>query len=592
MTLLRFHSAVGYFLLLIGFLTVEPAVAQKNQKKRKNSDTYARSIRHREAEFYFTEGEKYFILEDYAKALLYYQKSLEVNPENATIHYKIAEVLANSEQQDDLFKASLSAETALKLESGNKYFYLLAANIYNAMAQFDKAADTYESMIREVPGTEAYLYELASIYQYENKADKAIETYDRAEQVFGVTDASSVQKMRLYLEANKRKEAIAEGEKLLAAYPSEERYVMGFAEVLAKEGMPDLAISKLETFVQENEESGNAKMLLAGLYRDAGQEQKARALLAEIFDDPAVELQSKIIILGSYNAELNQVKASHLEDRDSEVFAFSLLDKLLTAFPEEVNVHILAGDLYLTVNRLPEAIKEYERAIALDEVNYEVWQNILYLETRLGQFERVIKHSDQALELFPNQGMLYYFNGYGHLRRKHFQEAVMALEQVNKLKHDDEGIRAEVFSMLGDAYNALKQYNRSDEAYDAALAINPNNAMVLNNYSYYLALRKEKLEHAEKMAAQLVKNNPDNATYLDTYAWVLFMREKYKDAKKVMERAIATGKADAVHFEHYGDILYKLGDVNEAVGQWEKARGANTDNELLNKKIANRKIYE
>jgi predicted negative regulator of RcsB-dependent stress response len=94
------------------------------------------------------------------------------------------------------------------------------------------------------------------------------------------------------------------------------------------------------------------------------------------------------------------------------------------------------------------------------------------------------------------------------------------------------------------------------------------------------------------MASLLIKNNPENATFLDTYAWVLYVRGKFKDARKAIERAIETGKATATHFEHYGDILFQLGDVNGAVQQWEKARGMNANSEILNKKIANRKIYE
>jgi Tfp pilus assembly protein PilF len=137
------------------------------------------------------------------------------------------------------------------------------------------------------------------------------------------------------------------------------------------------------------------------------------------------------------------------------------------------------------------------------------------------------------------------------------------------------------------------EYDKSDKAYDEALGFNPNNDVILNNYSYFLAIRKSNLEKAEKMAAQLVKNNPQNATYLDTYAWVLFVREKYKEAKKIIEKAINTGMANATHIEHYGDILFKLGDVENAVTQWEKAKGMlSTSSEILNKKIANRKIYE
>ena len=94
------------------------------------------------------------------------------------------------------------------------------------------------------------------------------------------------------------------------------------------------------------------------------------------------------------------------------------------------------------------------------------------------------------------------------------------------------------------------------------------------------------------MSATLIKNHPENPIFLDTYAWVLFTRGKYKEAKKILERAISTGKAAAPHFEHYGDVLYKLGDVDGAVDQWEKARGLNANSETLNKKIANRKIYE
>jgi predicted negative regulator of RcsB-dependent stress response len=95
------------------------------------------------------------------------------------------------------------------------------------------------------------------------------------------------------------------------------------------------------------------------------------------------------------------------------------------------------------------------------------------------------------------------------------------------------------------------------------------------------------------MSTLLIKNNPENATFLDTHAWVLYTRQKYREAKKVMEKAIGTGMANATHFEHYGDILFKLGETENAVQQWEKAKTMlSSSNEILNKKIANRKIYE
>lgn len=562
------------------------------RKKKDSNDVYASGLKLREAEFYFTEGEKFFILEDYAKALLYYQRALEITPDNATIHYKVAEVLSRSNKQEDLLKASLSMESALKLEKKNKYFYLLAANIYGSMTKFDKAALAYETLIQEVKDTEEYLYELAAVYQYANKFEEAIKTYNRAESILGVSEISSVQKLRLYVEQGKLKEGIAEGEKLINHFPGEERYVMAFAEILSQKGHRNDAIKYLEKFTNENKEAGNAQMLLAGMYRDNNQEEKARPLLLALFDDSAIEVSSKIIILASYNTELSQNKAKKISDPDKEDFALQLFEKLKTESEDNPNVYIIGGDLYLSTGKNREAAKQYVQAVQSGEVNFEVWQNLLYLEVQLEQFDDVIKHADEALEVFPNQGMLHYFHGFAHLRKRHYPEAIVSLEQAKKLSNGDHNFMSDLNNMLGDAYNATKAFEKSDKAYDEALALNPNNNEALNNYSYYLAIRKSNLEKAEKMSSQLAKNNPDNPTFLDTHAWVLYTRQKFKDAKKVIERAISTGNANATHFEHYGDILFKLGDVNGAVQQWQKARGLNANSEILNKKIANRKIYE
>lgn len=562
------------------------------QKKKRGAEDPAVGIRLREAEFYFTEGEKFFILEDYAKALVYYQRALDINPENGTIHYKMAEVLSKSNKQDDLLKASGSVEQALRLDPENKYFYLLAATIYNSLGRFEKAAQAYESMMQKIPGTEEYLYEVAAVYQYSGQAGEAMKAYDRAEQIFGINEISSIQKLKLNLEAGKTAEGLSEGEKLIKAFPDEERYIMAFTEIISKKGMRDQAVSYLEDFVNRNPASGNVKMLLAGFYRDVGQEEEARPYLLSLFEDNSIELSSKLIVLGAYNAELNNNKAKKISDPSKESFAVSLYEKLKTAYPGDPGVHVIGGDLFLCTGKDREAQAEYLKAVESGAVDFEVYENLLFLDIRLEQWDQATRHAEEALEIFPNQSMIHYFNGFANLRKRRYDEAIGAFEQAKRLSGSNPGLTSEINSQLGEAYNAKKDYTRSDKAYEEALAFNPNSATVLNNYSYYLALRKENLEKAEKMSATLIKNHPENPTFLDTYAWVLFIREKYKEAKKIMERAISTGKATATHFEHYGDILYKLGDIDGAVRQWEKARGLNANSETLNKKIANRKIYE
>lgn len=581
-----------FIFFLSGFTCLMPAETAAQKKKKEDASPVA-SVKLREAEFYFTEGEKHFILEDYSKALIYYYKSLDIDPANATVYYKIAQVLSQSEKREDLQKAVQNIEQALVLQKKNKYFYLLAAELYANLTAFDKAAQTYETMFAELPDSRDHLFELAAIHQYAGKKEEAIKVYTRAENFSGVNDISSLQKTKLYFELGKNDEAIREGEKLMNTFPDDEQFTVAVSELASQYGFKDKAIAYLEKYIVDYKPASSAQMLLAGLYRDTNQEGKARQLLIASFSDPDLELNSKLIVLGTYNAELDQARSKKQFDARKEAFALELFSILEKQYTEQEAVHILGGDLYLMLDKKPEAQKQYLAAIKYGSTSFEVWQNLLYLEMQLEQFDNVITHSEQAMEFHPNQAMVYYFNGMANLRKKKNKDAALSFEQAKKLAASNPSMLSEINGMLGDAYNASKEYEKSDKAYDEALTLNENNDAILNNYSYYLALRKANLEKAEKMSALLIKNNPNNATYLDTYAWVLYVREKYKDAKKVIEKAIGTGLASATHFEHYGDILFKLGDVENAVKQWEKAKNMlTTSSETLNKKIANRRIYE
>ena len=143
--------------------------------------------------------------------------------------------------------------------------------------------------------------------------------------------------------------------------------------------------------------------------------------------------------------------------------------------------------------------------------------------------------------------------------------------------------------MIGDNYHKLKEHKSSDEAYLTSLKYNPDNIFVLNNYSYYLSNREENLLLAKEMITRcvdLTKTNP-NSSYLDTYAWVLYKLKEYKLAKNQIEKALLLRVDNAIIYEHYGDILYQLGLLKEAVLEWKKAYHLDNNNIDLKKKINN-----
>lgn len=121
------------------------------------------------------------------------------------------------------------------------------------------------------------------------------------------------------------------------------------------------------------------------------------------------------------------------------------------------------------------------------------------------------------------------------------------------------------YSYEGDVSYQNGDQKRAFKAYEKALKINPDYAPVLNNYAYYLSLKKRSLRKALKMSRRAVEQEPDNATYLDTCGWILYLLHKPQEAKPLFKHAmIYGGKESAVVLEHYSKVLETLGETDLA----------------------------
>ncbi|MDN5201604.1 tetratricopeptide repeat protein [Fulvivirgaceae bacterium BMA10] len=565
------------FILLIFGLTLNgPSYGQKSKKDRERSEE--KEIL---AEYQFIEGEKYFILEDYTKALGYFLKSLSNDPSKPAIHYKVAEVYAKNAEWG---KAESYATQALSLNPENKYYYLLLAEIYTKQSRFSEAASLYEEMIKKIPRTHEYLFDLAQLYQFSDKPEEAIKIYNQAEQHFGKLPEITYAKQRIYLKLNKLDEAIEEGKKLVEHYPGQSEFVIKLSQIFVKHGRPEEAIPYLEALLEQDPDDANARLVLSQIYGIQNNQAKSEENLKIAFENKNLDIGSKLKLMAGY---INQ-----LPNEQVEKIARELAEKILEAHPEEANAHVINGDFFLKIKEKEKAREHYLKALELDESSFNVWLNVLQIDLELNAMNQLLKHSESALEYFPNQAIIYYYNGISNYSKKNYDEAVYSLEQGKRLAKNDANLTSAFNAQLGESYSAIKNHEKSDEAFEAALKHNPKNYGILNNYSYYLALRKEKLDIAKKMSTILVKDNPNNSTYLDTHAWVLYMAGEYKEARKYLEKALKDKNVSGTIVEHYGDVLFKLGEIDEAIEQWEKAKRKDGFSEFIDKKIADRKLYE
>lgn len=532
------------------------------------------------SESYFVDGVKYVLLEDYNKALERLLKAYALNPTNAAINYKIAETNLLSGNLKD---ATNFAQAAVRFAPQNAYYYLLLAQVYSSQKQFDEATKVYTAMIKEVPDSDYYLFNLADLYMAQGKLNEALATFEQAEKKFGPQDEVSFKKQQIYLKQNNLEKALQEGEALIKANPQEVRYVLAQAEMYASNNRLTDAIRVSEQALKQDPDNPQARMILADVYRLQGNAAESQKQIKLAFTSPALDIDDKVRILVDF---IKQLPNPALEQTALDLAAITT-----KVHPKEAKAFSVAGDLQTITGHKVAGRDAYLQAIRLDDSKFLLWQQVVLLDAELNQTDSLLRHTERALELFPNQAAMWFYNGVAHILAKQPTKGVKSLEYGRKLATDNPELLAQFDTQLGDVYHELKEYAKSDAAYEAALSFDANNAQALNNYSYFLSLRGQKLEKAKEMSGKLVKQFPDNDTYLDTYAWVLYKLKDYQGARQALEKALKT-TTDATVIEHYGDVLFQLGEKDKALAQWQRAQKTGGASAFIARKIKDQQLYE
>ena len=566
---------------IIGGLVLLSLTVFSQKKKRESSDfspidvTELSPGEKLKAETIIIDAERELILENYFKALELFKSALEITPDDAVVNFKIAEILTKN---GDNSGALVYATKAAELDKTNKYYLLLAAEIHKSLSNYKEATAIYQRMIDNVEGTEEYLFDLAILYQFQGEDQKALETYSRAEAVFGVNEIVLREKQKIYLKKKDYEGLMKEWDKLIAEHPGEDTYTIELAQFLITHNMIDEAKERLQQL-----HSGQQRdLLMSQIMLTEGKTGEALELASTTLESKDIDYASKLQIL-------NSLLQNALTTEDFDMI-MTLTDGLADQYPEIYEVQAFSGDVMYQLENQEKALEYYVKAVEVDPAHFETWQNILQIEASLSDFDAMIKHSEKAMEYFPNQGALYYFCGTGYLVNKEYKKSIQIFEQGKRYVTNSQ-LKSVFYGQMGDAYNSLKQYQKSYDSYESALKENPTNDHVLNNYSFFLSLKKAKLDKAIEMSTKLVELHPDNPTYLDTHGWVLYTLEKYDEALVYLRKA-ANLQEDGTVIEHYGDVLYKLGKVDQAVEQWRRASLLNDASELINQKIEQKKLLE
>ena len=128
-------------------------------------------------------------------------------------------------------------------------------------------------------------------------------------------------------------------------------------------------------------------------------------------------------------------------------------------------------------------------------------------------------------------------------------------------------------------YEKQEQSAQALEVFEIAERLFPRDAILLNNYAYYLYTLSPQdssyLVKAEQLAATAYGLAPEEANILDTYGTILLARGQTTMAQlmlsQAVERAEQIGKPNAGYIERLGDAYLQGGDRQAALQQWQRA---------------------
>lgn len=121
---------------------------------------------------------------------------------------------------------------------------------------------------------------------------------------------------------------------------------------------------------------------------------------------------------------------------------------------------------------------------------------------------------------------------------------------------------------------ALEQADRwpeTKQALQTALALAPDQPLILNFLGYAKLERGEDLDEAEAMIRKASALAPEDASITDSLGWALFKRGRFADAIETLQRAAAKDPGQPEIHEHLGDALYSIGRRYEARFAWNAA---------------------
>jgi tetratricopeptide (TPR) repeat protein len=526
------------------------------------------------------DGKKYILLGDWEKAEALFRAILEEDVQNSAACYELSRTLAAT---GDYSNAISYIHKAIRIEPDNEWYLLMEADIREKSGDLFATMEMYDRLMALRPD-KAHYYEMQiSLCKKTGDEERLLKVLDQYENTRGLTESITRTRFETLDGLGRTDDALAALHKLTVVYPTNTDYKFLAASYARKTGQEEKAKQYYKDILAIDPQNSRAKLAMANSEKQEGDDVGYLRSISPVMSNPGIDPDIKIKELIPYVVDLSKTRDTVLGNA-----LVGLTGQLVNAHPKEAKAFAIHGDVLAILGRRQPAIEAYTQSTVLNGSVYTVWEQLLAMLVDQRSYDELIRQSDLAISIFPNQAYLYYTSGVGLYKKERYREAIEVLNEALVMTGRNAGQKIAVLNILGLAYDEAGDMEKSSSAFESALAIDPKSPETLAHYSLMLSRRISQSEKALSMTEKALAQGNLTPMVHEILAEVLYNQKKYKEANTSIQEVLkADPYGDAYNLA--GDILIKLGNTTEAVTMWQKALDAGCTDPMLKGKISDPK---
>jgi tetratricopeptide (TPR) repeat protein len=488
-------------------------------------------------------GDFYVRTQQFDKAIAEYNAGAADDPKNA-VKYQERLVALQAYRNHPGEAAKMAKDLAEQHPKDSSVNEMYASILLQTGQRSDatKSLQELKSLVAKNPSDPVLHLDLARAYFSLNERDKALPEAQEAlhaEQKspsprLGIMIPAQTVSARIYEDRGQHAKAMEIADLVLSSQPGNPDAILIRDRALIGTGQADKAQPELENLTRQYPKLNDAHLQLASLYLDQKAYDKATAEFQILNSSTPPDIRGFI--------GLQTVKMATGKGGEAIQVMQDLVNKNPTVLPyryELANFQAaLAGQIWNTNvpksrELLQSAADNYKEILKTTANSAEVWLRLGVMQRQMGQFDTALASFEQAGNADPKS----------------------------------------IAAFLNQALicDALGKKKESIDSYNKVLAIDPDNALALNNLAFMTADSGANLDQAMTWAERAKKRSPDNADVSDTLGYVYFRKNLNSEALRIFRQLSQDHPQNATFHLHLAMALLKQGDKQAARDEATKA---------------------